>query len=111
MSDPADEFPEAEAGGPVVGESIPTPLLTGMVAGAIFGILMVVCHICVTKYLVTQRLKHLPRARKVKVKKTKKDKKGKKSKKGKKGKKGKKESGTTGTTSGSGTTATGGTTM
>ncbi|CAI2296469.1 unnamed protein product [Caenorhabditis sp. 36 PRJEB53466] len=101
MPSSSDSEPSA---GTVVGESIPTPMIAGLVAGLIFSILVMICHISITKCLLTARLKHLPRARKVKVKKAKKGKKG-----GKKGKKGKKDetsastgtSGATGGTSGS----------
>ncbi|CAA0059182.1 uncharacterized protein CELE_F54H12.10 [Caenorhabditis elegans] len=63
------------------GKSIPQPMLAGAIFGVIFGIFCLILHVCLVRYLVKARAKHIPKVRKVKAKKGKKDKKLKKSKK------------------------------
>ncbi|CAD6194894.1 unnamed protein product [Caenorhabditis auriculariae] len=79
-------------GGPNMGQVAPVPFLIGLGGGFLFGIFLLILHVVLVKKLVKDRLKHMPKARKVKVKKGKKAKKGgkdkeKKEKKGKKSKK------------------------
>lgn len=97
----APHAPE-DQGSTINGKSIPQPMLAGAIFGVIFGIFCLILHVCLVRYLVKARAKHIPKVRKVKVKKGKKGKKGKKDKKDKKGKKSKKSDDTsTGTSAGS----------